>query len=85
MTERSNEKKTWSAKPNWIKDVLNKSGTDLVDITKAKAKTTQKKTNAKGKRVRNVQERSRKNFERPQRSHLPCAILFWYTQVWSVP
>jgi len=51
MTEPHNGKKTWSAKQNWIKDTLTKSGTELVDISKAKAgaKATQKKAIGKGK------------------------------------
>ncbi|KAM8715524.1 hypothetical protein ACLKA7_002557 [Drosophila subpalustris] len=46
MTEPQIRKKTWSAKQNWIKDTLTKSGTELMDISKVKAgaKVAQKKT-----------------------------------------
>lgn len=58
MTEPHNGKKTWSAKQNWIKDTLTKSGTDLMDISKVKAgaKVAQKKTNGKGKSLQKLQE-----------------------------
>lgn len=55
MTEHQNGKRSWgTAKQNWIKDAITKSGTELVDVTRSKTKAAQKKlqqqqTNAKGK------------------------------------
>ncbi|XP_017854747.2 LOW QUALITY PROTEIN: Krueppel homolog 1 [Drosophila busckii] len=54
MTERHTEKKTWTSKQNWIKDVLNKSGTELLDISKNKTKAAQKKTNDKDSSTTNM-------------------------------
>ncbi|XP_016971546.1 Krueppel homolog 1-like isoform X1 [Drosophila rhopaloa] len=43
MTESKNDKKTWAPKHIWIKDVLHKSGTELLDISKTQAKKSSAK------------------------------------------
>lgn len=49
MTESKNDSKSWAPKQIWIKDVLKKSGTELLDISKSPAKAVAvKKSPAKG-------------------------------------
>ena len=50
MTETSQNSKTWSSKQNWIKDVLSKSGTELMEIPKT-AKNANNKKESKKKMV----------------------------------
>ncbi|XP_033235581.1 Krueppel homolog 1-like isoform X1 [Drosophila pseudoobscura] len=58
MTESKNDAKTWATKQIWIKDVLHKSGTELVDISKTKPKSgtaaAPKKSNAKDSATTNM-------------------------------
>ncbi|XP_017006885.2 Krueppel homolog 1 isoform X1 [Drosophila takahashii] len=42
MTESKNDPKTWAPKQLWIKDCLNKSGTELLDISKTPKATIKK-------------------------------------------
>ncbi|KAH8385772.1 hypothetical protein KR009_009432 [Drosophila setifemur] len=44
MTENKNDTKTWETNHIWIKNVLNKSGTEFVDKSKTKAKSVIKNT-----------------------------------------
>ncbi|KAH8333569.1 Krueppel homolog 1 isoform X1 [Drosophila kikkawai] len=54
MTESRNNTKTWTSKQIWIKDVLNKSGTELMDISKTKTKGAPKKPPAKDSDATNM-------------------------------
>ncbi|XP_017079515.2 LOW QUALITY PROTEIN: Krueppel homolog 1 [Drosophila eugracilis] len=54
MTESKNGTKTWTPKQIWIKDVLNKSGTELLDISKPQAKAAIKKSPAKDSATTNM-------------------------------
>lgn len=75
MTESRNNTKTWTTKQIWIKDVLNKSGTELMDISKTKTKAAIKKAPAKGK---SFSGKLHTNFGPHSRLD---AILFWYTKI----
>ncbi|ALC38367.1 Kr-h1 [Drosophila busckii] len=75
MTERHTEKKTWTSKQNWIKDVLNKSGTELLDISKNKTKAAQKKTNDKAKAMPASAAPARKP-NKPQFKCEQCGMTF---------